>query len=205
MLNGFGTVDYMFPAYIFLISLVMGLSSLPLIVSKNYETKSIARYSFTPLKKYQYLISLYLGNYITVLISTIIMLIVAKTIYDISFPSSLNILNMILMLFFISIGISSFGIFIASIVKGFQATLSISLLVYFCLLFITGATVPMPVLPEIFQKISGFIPFSHMVMLLQNIWLEYDNNLILHITVTGFSFLCLFTLGLITFKWYDKG
>lgn len=204
ILGGYGTVDFMLPAFIFMIILVTGLSSLPLVLAKNYETKVIKRYSFTPVKKYQYLMALYLGNFVAVVIPTIIMFVVAYLIYDIRIPSIFNILLLFIVMFFISIVISSFGIFIASIVKGFQSTLSVSLLIYFILLFISGCTVPMPVLPDVIRNISSYIPFSKMVLLLQNIWLENTVDIVSNIIITVVSLITLFTLASISFKWSNE-
>lgn len=204
ILGGLGTVDFMFPGFIFLIILVSGLSSLPLTIAKNYETKAIVRYSLTPIKRSQYIFSIFLGGFFVVMFSTIIMFIVGKITYDIAVPSLLNLLLMFPTIFLITIGVSSFGIILASIIKGFQSTLSISLLIYFLLLFITGCSVPLPVLPEVFSKISQYIPFSHMVLLLQNIWLETTDGLILHIAVSIVTTIILFLLAAYTFKWNKK-
>lgn len=100
MLDGFGTIDFMFPAYVFMIILVTGLSSLPLVLAKNYESKTIMRYSFTPLKKYQYLLSIYLGGFITVFIATTTMFLLV-TLYLIYRFHLLLILSSFLLLVFL--------------------------------------------------------------------------------------------------------
>jgi ABC-2 type transport system permease protein len=69
------------------------------------------------------------------------------------------------------------------------------------MLFLTGSTIPMPVLPEIFQKISTWIPITHMVQLLQGLWLvEYD-ELILHVVVTVGCTLLFLAVSVVTFRW----
>lgn len=202
MLDGFGTIDFMFPAYVFMIILVTGLSSLPLVLAKNYESKTIMRYSFTPLKKYQYLLSIYLGGFITVFIATTTMFLLSYTVFDLQVSSVVNIVFFFIVSFFIFCGIASIGIIIASLVNGFQATLSISLMIYFILLFLSGATVPLPLFPESFQFfIKTYIPFSRMVMLLQNIWLANTSNIQTNLLITSIFLLLSFILAIKLFKW----
>jgi len=201
LFGGIGTVDFMFPAFIFLIILVAGLSSLPLVIAKNYELKAIRRYSFAPVKRSQYLMALYLGSFITVIFPAIVMYIVAFLTYDILTPSLWGILLMGIAILVISVTISSLGILLASTIKGFQSTLSVSFLLYFVLLFISGASVPMPVLPDVIQQVSNYIPFARMVRLLQNIWHQNTTDLFINVSVTALTSAICFGLALLTFKW----
>lgn len=205
LLGGVGTVSFMFPAYIFMIMLVTGLSSLPLILSKNYENKAILRYSFTPVKRYQYLLALFLGGFMLVMISTITMLITGRLLYNLEIPNVERMLLFVPTIFLLFVGVASLGIIIASLMKSFQSALSISLFAYFILLFLSGATIPLPVLPEKFQEfVMTYVPYSRMVLLLRNIWLGTKDNLLLNILISGIVIMLSFYLANKLFKWKNK-
>ena len=82
--------------------------------------------------------------------------------------------------------------------------MSISLFLYFILLFITGATGPLPVLPEVISDISRYIPFTYNVLLLQNIWLQRWDNVWLNILVTLSVTIICFSVAVKTFRWNKK-
>lgn len=200
-----GTVNFMFPAYVFMIMLVTGLSSLPLVISKNYENKAIVRYSFTPVKRYQYLLALFLGGFMIVVISGLTMLIAGKLLYDLQLPDLARMAVFIPTVFILFVGVASLGIIIASLLKSFQSTLSTSLFVYFILLFLSGAAVPLPVLPEAFQKFTmRFIPYSRMVQLLQGIWLGNYADMGSNVMISAVLVIVSFALANKLFKWKNQ-
>lgn len=201
LLNDMGTVDFMLPAYVFMIALVSGLSSLPLTISRNYDTKAIVRYSFTPIRKSQYICAVLLGNFLMVMLSAVMMFIVADIKYDLAIPAAGNILLTILAILVISVGVASFGVLLASVIKGFQSTLAVSLFVYFILLFITGATVPLPVMPAAFTDVSNWIPFSYMVLLLQDIWHAAYDTLTKDLLITLITTVACFVPAILLFRW----
>lgn len=131
MFGGVGTIDFMVPAFSFLVLLVTGLSSLPIELARNIESKAIKRYSFTPITKMEYIIALIMGNFATSVISLVVLFGVAIFGYDIQYPDLPRTIIYIIVIFALAIAVSSFGMFLASIIKGFQSTLSVALLLYF--------------------------------------------------------------------------
>lgn len=202
LFEGVGTIDFMFPAYVFMIILVAGLSSLPLVIAKNYEDKVILKYSFTPLKKHQYLLALYLGGFLLVMISTLTMFLINYWLFDLQVPPIINLLAFLLVVFIVFCGIASLGIIIASVIKGLQETLSIALLTYFSLLFLSGATVPLPVFPLAVRNFSEtYVPYTKVVKLLQNIWLNQVESVRVNFVTTMLISGVMFFLGLKAFRW----
>ncbi len=205
LFNGIGTIDYMLPAYSFLIILVTGLSSLPQTMAKNIETGVIRRYAYTPIKKHEFLLGIILGNIIASLLSLLVLFSIALIKYDVSVPTRISsILLFVITSVFISVGICSFGLIIANVVKGFQSALSVSLLIYFALLFLSGCSVPLEILPKGFQEVTAYIPFTHMVRLLQNIWLERNGKMGLYCGSTIICSLLFIVLSIKSFKWVKK-
>ena len=125
--------------------------------------------------------------------------------YDVAVPIRVSsILLFIITFMFISVGICSFGLMIANIVKGFQSALSVSLLIYFALLFLSGCSVPLEILPKGFQDVTSYIPFTHMVRFLQNIWLERSEKMGLYCGSTIIFSLMFIALSIKSFKWVKR-
>lgn len=202
--DGKGTIEFMIPAFMFLIILVNGLSNIPLVLSKNIESNVIRRYALTPLTKIQYIFGILLSNVLMVSFSSLVMIIVAKVGYRISIPDISNMLLIFFIVIILSIGVASFGITLACICKGFQTTMAVSLLTYFLLLFITGASVPLPVLPDSMQKFSQYIPFTQMVNLLQDCWFSNIGDVVIPLVVSVCTVVVSIILGFITFRWDNE-
>jgi len=59
------------------------------------------------------------------------------------------------------IGIGAFaslGLIVASVTNTMQETQVINQLLWFALIFLSGATVPLPVLPQAAQRVALFLP-----------------------------------------------
>lgn len=201
LFGGHKTLDFMFPAYIFMIALVSGLSSLPQMLAKNYEAKAIVRYGFTPITKTEYLLSLFVGNLAMVLLSTVAMFVLAWAAFGLMVPSAGNILLTLAVVVVSCFAVSALGVLIANVVPGFQATLSVSLFVYFVFLFISGAAIPLPVLPETLRTVTQFVPFTYAVSLLQDVWLGMWDHAGVDAAATLLMAAVFVMAAALTFRW----
>ena len=74
--------------------------------------------------------------------------------------------NWITLLVLVILGITSFGalgLIVASVTNTMQETQIINQLLWFSFLFLSGATVPLAVLPVIVQRIGLFLPATYLV------------------------------------------
>jgi ABC-2 type transport system permease protein len=99
----------------------------------------------------------------------IILAIVGKIVFGLHFPG--NIFSFILA-FVISIaGVFSIGFLISAVASSNRAAMAISFLIYFPMLFLSGATIPLDIMPGVIKTISKFIPLTYCVQILQGTWL----------------------------------
>ncbi|MTI49959.1 MAG: ABC transporter permease [Firmicutes bacterium] len=171
-MGGFGGVDASVPGYICMIIAVTGLMTLPLTLSQYRERKILKRFMITPVKPIELLVSQLVVNTITTVIGMIILLIVGKIVFDLHFFG--NILSAIISFFIILLSIFSIGLLVAGLSKNVKVATAISYIIYFPMLFLSGATMPLEAMPESIVNISKVLPLTYGVRLFKGVWLGKD-------------------------------
>jgi len=197
--GGHGTVDVMVPSYVGMIIAVTGLMNLPLTIAGYRERKILKRFMATPISPYYVIASQTIVNFATTLIGLLLLAIVGKLVFDLHYLAKgpAFILAFLLSIF----SIFSFGFLIASIAPNAHAAGAIANLVYFPMLFLTGATIPLEIMPKIMVKISKILPLTYAVDLLKNTWLGSDTSYLLNILVLVSILIVSLVVSLFTFKW----
>lgn len=94
------------------------------------------------------------------------------------------------------------GILVASLSPTEKASNIIANLLYFPMIFLSGATLPNQIFPPVLQRITRFLPLTHGVELLKGAWTgkplsQFGTEIVvLAATAVGFTL-----LGVITFRW----
>lgn len=167
--GGFGGVDFSIPGYICMIIAVTGLMSLPLTLAQYRERKILKRFMITPVKPLEILLSQLVVNLITTLVGMVILLIVAKIVFDVHFFGSY--LQALAAFMLILLSIFSIGLFIAGVSKNAKSATAIAYIIYFPMLFLSGATMPLEIMPESIKSVSKALPLTYGVELMRGIWL----------------------------------
>lgn len=177
MFNGHGTIDVSVPAYMGMVIAVSGIMSLPLVTSSYRERKILKRFRATPMNPLHVIISQVMVNFIMTAVGIILLIIVGKLVFNLQFFG--NVLLMIGMFLLAIISIFSLGFLIASIAPNMRSANAIANLVYFPMLFLTGATIPMELMPDTMVKISKVIPLTYVVNGFKKVWMGGTINDIL--------------------------
>jgi len=200
--GGYGTVDVMLPSYIGITIAVTGFMNLPLTISEYRERKILKRFRATPIKTYYIIVSQIISNFIMVLFGLLVLVIVGKIVFNVHYLA--NGPSFILFLLLSIFSMFSIGFLIASVAKNASSATAIANLVYFPMLFLTGATIPIETFPKFMVKISKFLPLTYVVHLLKNTWLGTGASVRTDIIVLLSVMVVSFIISLITFKWeYD--
>ncbi|MEF3245232.1 MAG: ABC transporter permease [Caldisericaceae bacterium] len=200
LFGGHGTVDVFFPAYTVMIIAVTGIMTLPISVCEYRERKILKRYKATPITPWHVFVSQIVVNVVMTALGIVLLFIVGKIVFNLQF---LGAFFPSIVAFFISlISVFSLGILIASVSSNTKTADVIANLVYFPMIFLTGATVPIEVLPKLMVTISKFIPLTYAVNLLKGVWLggkflNYTKDITILISITIASLL----ISAFTFKW----
>lgn len=198
--NGLGNLDLSTGGYICMVIAVSGLVNLPVTLSQYRESKILKRFMATPIKPSTILISQLIVNVIITLIGSALLLIIGEVIYNIRFLG--NALEVFLGMLLIMFSIFSIGLFMAAITKNAKAAQAISTVLYFPMIFLSGATIPLVIMPDVVISISKFLPLTYGVELLQGLWL--GGSLLGFLPQIGILFGITIVFGAIsifTFKW----
>lgn len=180
-------IDVSIPAYAVMIMGVTGLMSLPLTLSGYKEKKIYKRFDATPVGKKSIILAQVLVHFIMTLIGISILFIAGKLFYHIQIKGAfLSICTG--MLFSIAV-MFSMGFLFTAIGQDLKSTTLLCYLFYFIMLFLSGATMPDVLFPDMIKQFSRLLPMTYVVDLMQGIFI--GDHLSLHSTE-------LLILGLLT-------
>lgn len=200
MFDGLGTVDASVPAYICMVVCVTGIMSLPLSLTSYREKKILKRFKATPTTPIQVIVAQILVNLLMTIIGSILLVLIAEWRYDISFDGNILYIGIAFLLSVLCV--FSIGFVIASIINNSKAATALANVVYFPMLFLSGATMPLETMPDSIKDIAEFIPLTHAVKLMKATWagkplLDYNTEMII---LGVISIVCII-ISIAFFRW----
>jgi len=129
------------------------------------EQGILRRFRLAPVPSAAMIGSSILANLVLILPTVFLELLLARFLYHVTtFGNVAGILVMAL----VGIGaFASLGLIVASVTNTVQETQIINQLLWFLLIFLSGATIPVPVLPRAAQHLALFLPATYLVNGLQ--------------------------------------
>lgn len=205
--GGYGSVDVMTPSYLVVIIAVNGLMSLPLTLVEYRDKKILKRLMATPLKPFFIILSQLTVNFFLTSIGLILLVIFARIIFNLNFYG--NIFLFIVAYVVSTFSIFSIGFLIASLVSDVRVASTIAYLIYFPMLFLSGATIPLESMPKFMLNLSKIFPSTYIVDLFRRSWLNSDIswikiNLSLQkdFIVLILTFIICLIISVYKFRWY---
>lgn len=131
------------------------------------EMNILRRYKVTPITARPLLVASMVTGWIIFIPYIVVLLTLAHYRYNMPWPARMGEL-----LVFISLGLVAFrsiGLVIASVANNMQEGTILIQLLYFPMLFLSGATIPLNVFPASLATISKFIPATYLVTGVTNI------------------------------------
>lgn len=129
------------------------------------EQGILRRFRLAPVPSTAMIGSSILANLILIIPTVLLELMLARFLYHVTTFG--NVLG-VLILALIGIGaFASLGLIVASVTNTVQETQIINQLLWFGLIFLSGATIPVPILPKAAQHIALFLPATYLVNGLQ--------------------------------------
>lgn len=198
--RGYGTVDISVPAYAGMVISITGLMSLPLTLCEYREKRILKRYKATPIEPIYVILSQVLVSALMTIIGMVFLIIIAKLVFDLRFEGNVGAVAAVFL--YSTLCLYSLGFLLASLAPNMKAATALANLVYFPMLFLTGATIPIEILPEFMQKIAQVLPVTHIVEAMKTVWFggsiaSAQTNLLV---LAGFLVVCS-ALSLKFFRW----
>jgi ABC-2 type transport system permease protein len=141
------------------------------------------------------------ANFALILPTVFLQLALARLFYHVT-----HFGNLISLFVFLVLGISCFGalgLIVASVTNTMQETQIINQLLWFALIFLSGATVPLAIMPRMVQRIGLFLPATYLVSGLQRAMVYGAGIFSLGVEVISLAAwgILAFTISSLLFRW----
>jgi ABC-2 type transport system permease protein len=129
------------------------------------EQGILRRFRLAPIAASSMIVSSILANCLLIVPTVILELVLARSIYHVT--SFGNLLGVLVLVVLGIVAFGAMGLIVASVTNTMQETQVINQLLWFAMIFLSGATVPLAVLPHMVQRIGLFLPATYLVYGLQ--------------------------------------
>jgi len=198
--GGVGYIDTAVPAFTAMIIATSGLLSLSIQMATYRETGILRRFKATPLRPITILVSQVAVIFLMTFLGMILLIFLGRFLYGLRFTG--NIFHVFLAFVVCSCSFFAIGFVIASLIPTARTAQIVSMVIFYPMLFLSGAALPREILPETIQKYAQIIPLTHVVNLLRGLWI--GDAWSMHLKSVGilFAFLVVGTaVSASVFRW----
>jgi len=166
--GGYGMVDVSVPAYAGMIIASVGLLGIGINTAAQREYGVLRRYQATPMHPLTYLGADVLVSFLLTLLGFLILIAEGKLIWHLRFDG--NPLSVLAGFTLSALAFFALGYLIASLSPTARVAQVAGMVLFYPMLFLSGATIPLEVLPENVLRWSRFLPLTHVVTLMRGLW-----------------------------------
>lgn len=165
------------------------------------ETGILRRFKVAPITPVPILVASIVTGLVIYMPAVFLFFGIARFRYGLAFPE-----HWFSLLFFLTFGVVAFrsmGLIVASVVNSMAESQIIIQLLYFPMLLLSGATIPLSALPEWLQVVAQFLPATHLYLGMQGILMRNESAMDQMAAIgalTLATLVCLF-IGVKLFRW----
>lgn len=198
--GGHGYIDVVCPAFIGLIIAMTGFTAIPGVVASYREKGVLRRLKASPIRANTVLVAWILVYSLITIMGVVLMLLFGWAVFHLRFTGNILLVAIFSLLSMVSI--FSIGFIIASLATSVRTAEAVGMGIYFPMIFLSGATIPVQTMPGTMKKIVRFLPLTHVVELMQGLWFRetVSAHLLNIIVIVGIA-LAGIVLSILTFKW----
>jgi ABC-2 type transport system permease protein len=176
----------------------IGILGIPVTLANYRDLGILRRLRATPVQSGTVLWSHVVTQVVIAFVGIVLLFVVGLVFLDLRAPD-----GNAMIIPAIVIGAFSFfaiGFVLAGVMPTARTAQAVGMAIFYPMLFLSGAAMPRFIMPDLVQDISQLLPLTHVVILIEDLWLHGTWNLTsLAVVVT------MFVLGLIvsryTFRW----
>lgn len=197
-LGGRGSVDNSVPGYIGIIIGTVGMLSLPISLASYREQGILRRFRATPLHALVVMGSRVIVSSIMSLIGIVLLFLAGRAIYGLMIP--IAPLGVILATALSAISFFAIGFILAGLLPTANAAQVVGMAIFYPMMFLSGAGMPRQMLPDLLLKIGNFLPLTHVVTLIQDLWMGDGWNLT-SLAALAATLVVGLVVATLTFRW----
>jgi len=198
--GGFGSVDVSVPAYAAMIIATSGLLSLTIVMATYREKGVLRRLRATPLRPQTILCAQVLVIFLMTAAGMALLIVAGKVVYGLRFTGDpWQVLAAFLLS---SLSFFALGFVLAGVVPTARTAQIVAMVLFYPMIFLSGATIPREVLPQTVQRYAAALPLTHVVTLLRGLW--FGESWGQHLTEVGILSGMLVigvVVSAVTFRW----
>ncbi len=197
-LAGYGRVDLSVPGYIGMIVGTIGMISIPVTLANYRDQGILRRLRATPLGSSPVLWSQVAAQVVMTAAGIILLFIAARLIFDLRIPrGNLAIVPAALLSAFSFFAV---GFVLAGVMPTARSAQAVGMALFYPMLFLSGAAMPRYIMPDLVQQVAELLPLTHVVILIEDLWLQGAWNLTSLAVVAAVLVLGL-VISRFTFRW----
>ena len=200
MFGGYGSMDVSMPAYTAMILGTVGLLGVPITISGYRESGVLRRFQATPMRPLTYILADIVANLVTTLLGMMGLVIIGWLLYRVQFEG--QVMAVILAVVFCGLAMFSIGYLIAGLAPGARTAQVVGMVIFYPMMFLSGASIPLEVMPETIQRLADFLPLTYVVRLLRGLWFgdAWGEHLLETAVLAGVLLVCT-ALAARFFRW----
>ena len=198
LLGGYGQVDLSVPGYIGMVVGTIGMLSIPTTLANYRDQGILRRLRATPLGSAPVLWSQVAAQVLMTAAGIILLFIAGLAIFDLRIPNgNLAIVPAILLSAFSFFAV---GFVLAGVMPSARTAQAVGMAIFYPMLFLSGAAMPRYIMPDFVQQIAGLLPLTHVVILVEDLWLKGTWNLT-SVAVVAVVLILGLVISRFTFRW----
>jgi ABC-2 type transport system permease protein len=166
--GGRGTVDVSVPAYIGIILVSSALIGLPIGTASSRESGVLRRYRATPLPAFLYIAADVTIYYLMTLLGVLALIAVGRLGYGMHFDG--NFFSVMGGFTLSALAFFALGYLVAGLSPTARVAQTVGFIVGYPMMFLSGAGLPLEMLPENIRSFSRYLPLTHVVTLMRGLW-----------------------------------
>lgn len=200
LFDGRGSMDIAMPGYAALILGAVGLMTVTINTSSYREARILRRFRATPLRPLTYIAADVTANLVMTLLGMVGVVLVGWLLFRVHFEG--QPVSVIAAVILSALAMFSVGYVIASLAPNARAAQVISMAIFYPMMFLSGAGMPLEILPATIRRISDFLPLTYAARLLRGLWFgEAWGAHLLEVAVLGGILVVCTVLAARFFKW----
>jgi ABC-2 type transport system permease protein len=168
MFGGLGSVDVSIPAYTGMIIGTSALLSLTITLANYRERGILRRYRATPVSPSAVLGAQLVVLFAMTLVGMGLLVLAGKVFYGMRFEG--NVWSVLAGFTLGCLSFFAFGLVLAGLMPNVRVANVVGLALLYPMIFLSGATIPIEIMPPAIRTISRVLPMTYVVTLLQGLW-----------------------------------
>lgn len=168
MFGGYGSMDVSMSGYTAIILSTVGFMTIPITIGNYRELGVLRRYQASALRPRVFITADVIANMLITLLGMVLLVVTGWVLHDVRFEG--NVLSFVLGVVWSGLSMFAFGYLIASLAPGARAAQVIGMVFFYPMMILSGAAIPLEIMPESIRRVADFLPLTYVVELLRGLW-----------------------------------